>query len=153
MAARHLLAQSQLQRGLDKEASASYELLLRQAPQDVVALNNLATLYGQAGDKRALATAEQALRLAPANPSVLDTYGWLLSESGQAKAGLAHLRKALAAQPEEPAIRWHLAVALQRSGDLRGAMDELDRLLTSRTPFPQQAEARKLMDQLRATVR
>lgn len=152
-AARHALADSLLQRSLDSEAAAQYEILLKQNPKDVVTLNNLASLLGKTKDARALALAESALRLAPDTPAVQDTYGWLLSEAGQAKQGVPHLRKALGGQPDNPEIRWHLAVTLQRAGDIGGAVVELDRLLTSRVAFAKQAEARKLLDQLRAGQR
>lgn len=150
IAAHHALAKSRLARGLDQGAMAQYEALLKQAPQDLVALNNLATLYGRHQDKRALATAQAAWRLAPDNPSVLDTLGWVLSESGQPGPGLPHLRKALAGQPDEPEIRWHLAVTLARASDRAGAIAELDRLLASRVAFAQRDEARALLEKLRA---
>lgn len=153
VAARHALAKSLLQRDQDRAAVDQYGLLLKQAPKDVVALNNQATVLVKLRDKRAVPTAETALRLAPGNAAVQDTYGWALSEAGQAGRGLPYLRKALAAQPDNPDIRWHLAVSLQRAGDNAGAMAELDRLLTSRVAFAQQAEARKLLDQLRAGQR
>lgn len=146
---RHSLAQSQIERGLNKEAAGQYEQILKLAPKDVVALNNLATAYGRLGDKRALETARMAADLAPGNALVLDTYGWLLSETGQAKAGVPYLKKALAGLNDNAEIRWHLAVALHKSGDAPGAVAELDRLLTSRIAFPQQDDARKLLAQLR----
>lgn len=151
--ARHRLAQSQIERGAIRESAANYEQVLRLTPRDVTALNNLAIIYGRLGDKRALDTAQQAVNLAPGNALVLDTYGWLLSEAGQAQAGLPFLKKALAGQTDNAELRWHLAVTLQRSGDTPGAIAELDRLLTGRIAFPQQDEARKLLAQLRATPR
>lgn len=147
---RHHLAASLLERGDRAAAVRHYETLVKDNARDLVALNNLASLYGDLGDKRGLDTAARALQLAPTNASVLDTYGWLLTQSGKAGDGLAYLRQALQALPNNPEVRWHLAQALHRSGDSKGAAAELDRLLTSRVSFPQEAEARKLLQQLRS---
>ncbi|MEO5935542.1 MAG: XrtA/PEP-CTERM system TPR-repeat protein PrsT, partial [Duganella sp.] len=57
---------------------AQFELLLKLAPGHAVVLNNLAWLYQQQKDPRALGLAERAYKAAPANPVVLDTLGWIL---------------------------------------------------------------------------
>jgi len=146
---RHLLASAQLSGKRFKEAADNYRLLIGANPKDVIALNNLAWTLGELKDPQALALAEQALRLAPRDPSVMDTYGWQLVLAGQAKKGLPYLRDALKAQPDNPEIRWHLAAALESSGDKAGALEELDRLLTSRMEFSQKAQAQALFDRLK----
>lgn len=148
---RHALAQTLLDNGRNKEAIGHYETLLKSVPNDLVALNNLAWAYGTQKDARAISTAEQAYRLQPKNPSVLDTYGWLLVEANQAQRGIPLLRQALAAQPESADIRWHLGAALAKAGDKANAIAELDRLLASRVPFAQATEARALLQQLQAS--
>lgn len=150
VAVRHQLATAQLTSKRYKESAESYRQLLRANPKDVIALNNLAWVLGELKDPQAVTYAEQALQLAPKDASVLDTYGWQLTLAGQAKRGLPYLREAVQAQPNNPEMRWHLAAALESSGDKTGAREELDRLLTSRMAFPQQAEAQALYERLKS---
>jgi putative PEP-CTERM system TPR-repeat lipoprotein len=153
MAVRHELAQVQLNGKRLKESAENYRILVRANPRDLVAYNNLAWILGELQDPEALAIAEQAFKLAPNNPAVLDTYGWQLTLAGQVKKGLPLLREALKNRPNDPDIRWHTAASLEKSGDKRGAVDELDRLITSGMEFSQKAQARALLNQLRSTGR
>lgn len=151
-AIRHLLAQSQLDGKRLKESAEQYRILIRGNPRDMVAYNNLAWLLGELKDPQALAVAEQAHKLAPKNGAVMDTYGWQLTLAGQAKRGLPYMQDALKQFPDNPEIRWHLAVALEKAGNKREAKVELDRLLTSGIRFQQESQARALLEQLRSST-
>lgn len=151
LAVRHELAQSLLNGKRLKDAADHYRILVRANPADLIANNNLAWLLGELKDPGALAAAEQTYKLAPKNGAVLDTYGWQLALAGQAKRGVGYLREATGLLPDNPEIRWHLAAALDKAGERQAAKAELDRLLTSRMAFPQEAEARALLEQLRAS--
>lgn len=148
IAVRLQLAQRQMQRSNEVGAISQYEAVLKQAPNNVMALNNLAGLYQKARNPNALKTAETAHRLMPDNPAVLDTLGWILVEQGQAARGLVHLRNAQSRMPDQPEIHWHLVYGLHRSGDSARARQELKRLLDSGLAFPQQEEAKTLLKQL-----
>ncbi len=132
-----------------REAAAHLHTIAQRHPDNVTAHNNLAIAYQQLGDPRALASAEQAYRLAPQHPVVMDTLGWALVEQGQAARGLAILQKASAAAPEARDIRFHLAQALAKSGDKSGARRELETVLAGDRPFAQADQARALLGQLR----
>lgn len=150
-ALRHVLAQAQLNGKHLKEAADNYRILARTNPRDLVAYNNLAWLLGELNDPQALVISEQAYKLAPKNGAVMDTYGWQLALAGQAKQGVPILRDALNLFPDNPEIRWHFAVALDQVGNKAEAKTELDRLLVSRMAFPQEAQARALLQKLRAS--
>ena len=110
------------------EAIAEGETILKQEPDNGIALNNLAALYQQVGDKRALEFAERAMQLAPESPDVADTLGWILVQSNQQlPRGIELLRQALA-QKADPQIRYHLAVAYAKAGQREEALRELDKL-------------------------
>ncbi len=129
--------------GRHQDAVAAYQALLTQAPGSAIALNNLANSYQQTGDKRALETAEQAYKLNPDHPAILDTLGWLLVEKGQAGRGLELIEKALAKVPGNPDIRYHRIMALlAHKGDKARARKELESLLKDAPAFSQ-AEAAK----------
>lgn len=131
-----------------KGAIALLQGVLKSQPDNALALNNLAWAYQQDKDPRALATAEQALKLGADNPSVMDTVGWLLVEQGNTQRGLALLQKAAALAPRAGDIRYHLAVGLSKSGDKEGAKKELDKLLAENASFPQLDAARSLRSTL-----
>jgi Flp pilus assembly protein TadD len=146
---RHELAAILLKNNRLQDAAEHYRFLVRLNPADLLATNNLAWILGELKSPDALTVAEQAYKLAPKTPAVMDTYGWQLAVSGQAKRGVPVLREAVAIVPDNPDIRWHLASALEKAGDKSAAIAELDRLLTSRIAFPQEAQARALLAQLR----
>jgi len=127
-----------------KSAIAQLENAQKRTPGNPLVLNNLAWAYQQVKDPRALATAEQAFKLAGDNPGIMDTLGWMLVEQGDTARGLALLQKASTQAPKAAEIRFHLAQALNKSGDKQGARRELDKLLAADTPFAQADEARAL---------
>jgi tetratricopeptide (TPR) repeat protein len=95
----------------DAAAIQAYQNAIAHNAQNPASLNNLALLYQKTGDARALATAEQAYRLAPGNPIVLDTYGWLLVNNKQVEKGTALLEQAAALVPSSTEIAGHLQQA------------------------------------------
>ena len=100
----------QFRAGQLDEARRTYALVLATEPDDVQTHNNLANLLLKLNDKAALAHAERAVKLAPGNPSVMDTVGWLLVETGGDRSrALDLLRAAARKAPANPTIREHLA--------------------------------------------
>lgn len=142
------LAERLIARGAFKAASEQYLLLNQHNPGNLVVLNNLAWALSELKDSRALSYAEQALKLQPDNPTILDTYGWLLTQSGQPAKGLDPLRRAVSQAPGAAEIRWHLAATLAKSGDAARARQELERLVASGVAFPQEKEAQIMLKQL-----
>ncbi len=143
-----LIADSYLAKRQFKQAIPSLEATIKANPANAAALNNLAWAYQQEKDARALPTAEQAFKLAGQNPAVMDTLGWILVEKGDTARGLELLRKAVAAAPEAPDLRYHLASALAKSGDKVNARKELEKTLASSKPFAAMDDAKALMRQL-----
>ncbi len=150
---RHALAQSLLNNKRHAEATAQYRILAQGNPNDLIALNNLAWLLGANNPAEALRVAEQAYKIAPNNAAVLDTLGWLLAQAGQAQRAVTHLRAAVKLAQDNPEIRWHLALALEKAGDKREAAAELDRLVTSHGDHPQAAQAREKLRELRGMAK
>ena len=73
----------------------------------------------------------------------------MLVEQGNTTRGLELLQKAVVAAPNAHEIRYHLAQAWLKAGDKAKARSELERLVASDAKFPQQAEAIKLLKQLK----
>ncbi len=129
-------------------ARERFEEIQRLRPELPNVLNNLAILYARMGDARALDFARRAHKLAPGNPLIADTLGWMLVERGQHGEGLPLLRQAHAALPEHPQVAYHLAVALERSGAKNDARGLLRNLLGKAQAFPERAEAEALWKKL-----
>ena len=150
---RAALAESLIKRKQYKAATEHYLALNKSNPNNLLVLNNLAWSLFESKDSRALAFAEQALKLKPDSPSVMDTLGWILVQQGQTERGIMLLKQALAKAPDAAEIQFHLASAFAQSGDRPRAQSELERLLASGVAFPQEAEARALLKQLKEKAR
>ncbi len=145
---RAALAESLIKRNQHKAAAEHYLVLNKSNPNNLLIVNNLAWSLSESNDSRALSFAEQALKLAPDNPAVMDTLGWILVQQGQTARGLKLLRQALAKAPDAGDIQYHYAAALAKNGDKARARQELDRLLKSGQDFPQKPAAQALMQTL-----
>lgn len=145
---RLFLAGIQLADKQNKAAIEQYQTVLQQQPKNVLALNNLAWLYQQEKDTRALKYAEKANQSAPDSPTTLDTLGWILIEQGNTTRGLPLLQKANSLAPEAADIHYHFILGLVKSGDKAKARKELDQLLSSGKAFPEIDEARELLKHL-----
>jgi Tfp pilus assembly protein PilF len=131
-------------------AIEQYRAVLEVRPADVLALNNLAWLYQEAGDPRALPLAREAARLAPQSAAVGDTLGWLLVQKGQVDEGLKVLQVAVGQKGANEETHYHYAVALARKGSSDEARTRLQQLLREPGQFPSRPEAEELLRQLSA---
>ena len=148
--ARAYLAASYMKTAQNKQAIEQYQAVLQNDPNNTLALNNLALLYQQGKDPRALTTAEQAYQLKLDSPEIMDTLGWIMVEQGETASGLKLLQKAVEKAPASPAIRYHWAAALAKSGDSARARRELADLLIKEKTFPERQEVQALLRQLGA---
>lgn len=132
----------------NKAAISQFEAILKQEPNNVGALNNLALAYYKEKDPKALEYAEKAAALAPANPAVMDTLGFLLVDKGDAKRGLSYLEKAVAAAPNAINIRYNLALAQAKTGDKENARKSFEEVIAKGGNSPKVEEARAMLKSL-----
>jgi Tfp pilus assembly protein PilF len=130
------------------EALAEYGRVLDLDPGNAVALNNAAWYAFLQGRPEALGYARRAAAAAPQSAPVLDTLGWLLTETGKAEEGLPYLAKAMELAPESADLRYHLAVAQVRVGQREAARATLSGLLEDGTGFADRAAAERLLASL-----
>jgi tetratricopeptide (TPR) repeat protein len=97
--------------GNNAKAVELYEAAIKRNQNNALALNNLAVLYSESGDSRALSYAERAYQLQPKNPAILDTYGWMLFNGGDKTKGRELLQQALLLAPDDENIRAHAHAA------------------------------------------
>ena len=124
-------------------AAQSYRIALELQPNDPLMLNNLAWALWQQKDPQAIGFAQKANALAPDNPAIGDTLGWMLVEQGQTKKGLELLEKASAGAPQQRDITLHLAKAQLKDGRKDAARTTLQALLKS---APDSAEGKESKD-------
>jgi tetratricopeptide (TPR) repeat protein len=98
------------------KARIAYEALVRDDPADGLARNNLAWLIVQDDPARALALAQAAVKADPQSPDYLDTLGTMQMNRSDLKGAVGSLQKARDLRPDDPGISYHLALALEASG-------------------------------------
>lgn len=129
---RWLLAGAQEARGDIDGAIATYEALhARNSANDVFANNLAALIASHRATPESLERAHTiARRLRSSDvPAFRDTYGWVEFQRGNAAEALPHLRFAADALPENGQVQYHLARALEATGDLAAARAALARAL------------------------
>ena len=131
-----------------KAAIEHYQIVVKAAPGNVAALNNLAWSMNEAKDPRALEVAEQAMALAPQSAAVIDTVGTILLEKGDSKRAVELLKRAAGLAPKAADIRFHYAQALAKSGDKTAARTEADAIERELPEAPQLAAVREFARKL-----
>ena len=131
-----------------KEAIAEYRILLAKNSRHVRVLNNLAWALHETGDRSALQYAQEATQFDPANGVAADTLGWILVGQDKPTDGLVSLSRAASLLPDVPEIKYHIAEALFRTGDLNGSRSQLKSLLASGAKFKGIENARALQKKL-----
>jgi putative PEP-CTERM system TPR-repeat lipoprotein len=145
---RNALASAYIVHGRHEAAIRESEKLLKTQPNNPIVLNNLAWLYDQKGDARAIETGEKALELAPKSPAIMDTVGWIHTRRGDLARGTQMLTNAHRAAPKQGDIAYHLAVALNKSGRKVEARRTLERIFDAQVKFSESANAQKLLREL-----
>jgi putative PEP-CTERM system TPR-repeat lipoprotein len=129
------------------DAAKQLRSILNEKPHDPIALNNLAWIYQQQHDGRAMDLARQAYVLAP-SAQTADTLGWILTSAGKADTGVLLLRQASAQAAADPRVQYHYAVALKDTGDKADAIKLLTAVVAVKADFSEKPQAQQLLDQL-----
>lgn len=149
-AVRLALAEHWQRAGDRARAIAEYEAAVKAKSDDAIALNNLAWLYHETGDARALATAQRAHQLAPRAAAIADTLGVILVATGRVDEGITVLREAASSAPGFAEVQYHLAEALSRKGSNAEAQQILDGILRdAKAPGDVRTKAEALAKTLR----
>jgi putative PEP-CTERM system TPR-repeat lipoprotein len=132
-------------------AIAQYQQVVKIQPGQVMALNNLAALLMEKNDPSAFGYAQRAYSLQPANPVVMDTLGWGLLQQGKLQEALPLLKQAAQAMPDSPAVQYHWAAALAKSGENTQARGVLQKALSSPQRFSERDQASALLKTIEAS--
>src|SRR5207245_7632446 len=101
------------------KAVQAYEQVLALNPRSAAAANNLAYLYSEhGGDKeKALQLAQMAKEVAPEEPHISDTLGWILYKRCVNQRAFTLLKESAAKLPENPEVQYHLGMAALTAWD------------------------------------
>ena len=132
------------------QAESHYKAILAQQPDNVLALNNLAWVYSQQNNPKALETAKSAYEKASKSPAIADTYGTILVKQGQAKEGVGVLEAAAKQAPQANDIQYHLAEAYVAIDDKQKALQILETIVKAEQNFSEKNAAVSLLDKLKA---
>ncbi len=133
-------------------AAEQYQRVLHSNPRNFLAANNLACLYANDPKKKneAFELAKQARELAPRNPSVADTLGWIVYRRGEYKWALALLQESADHLPQQPEVLYHLGMCQAALGDAENAHASLSNALELEKTFPGSAAAGEMLSALSA---
>jgi tetratricopeptide (TPR) repeat protein len=137
--------------GKPEEAMKEYEAVVQRNPHSDVAANNFAMLlvtYGKDAASLDRAKALAARFADSANPSYLDTYGWVLFKHGDTAASVPVLQRVAAQAPDAPVVLYHLGMAQSQSGNTAQALANLTRAVNSGAKFSGLEDARATLDKL-----
>jgi tetratricopeptide (TPR) repeat protein len=129
------------------KAREAYEKALAINPRFAPAANNLAWIHSEHGGDRekALALAQTARDVAPDDPRISDTLGWLLYRRGAHQRALSLLQESAAKLPDNPQVQFHLGMAQAQVGDRVSARKALTAAVGSPLDFQGKEEARKAL--------
>lgn len=154
--ARLMLALAQEELKNYSAAVGEYRQILTIQPDNIPVLNNLAydlAEYMNQSDA-ALASAQKAKELAPKDPRVADTLGWVLYRKGVYRSAVDELEEAVHTKsdlsPEELGrVQYHLAMAYLQAGDTAHGREALSAAQRLAPALPESKQALDLARQAR----
>lgn len=133
------------------KAAERFETILQVNPKAAGAANNLAYIYSEYLGKRAkgFELAKRARELAPSDPFVADTLGWIALQSGDAKWALTLLQESADKLADQEEVQYHLGMTHAALGDEEAARQALGRALSATAKFPGRERAEEMLSILR----
>ncbi len=146
LTARQLLAGLEVTAGNQAAAIEHYRKALEQNPRDIIALNNLAYLLSEQANQldEALSYAQQAKQLAPEDPAIADTLGWIYYRKGLYRNAVQQLEAAVE-KGETARRRYHLAMAYVKAGDYTRGRQTFDTARKMDAKLPEAQTAQQLL--------
>jgi uncharacterized protein (TIGR03790 family) len=151
-------AQTQLgvlygQSGQTAKSLELYRNILKTQPNNLVALNNMAYLLAVDLNtpKDGLPFARKAAAIAPEDPNVLDTLGWVLHLLGDDQEAAKHFSEAVGRGTNNVEIRVHAAIvfaAVGRNSEAQAQIKEAIRIEPTAARRPDVLEVRKRLANL-----
>jgi len=134
--------------GKPERSIEEYRKVLKDNDKNIVALNNLANLLYDSGDKvDGKELAEKAYNIAPNAVEVMDTFGWILFRDGDLDKSLKLIQEASEKAPSLYEIKYHLAEVLVKKSQHEQARKILVKILKT-GGFESEVMARTLLEKI-----
>ncbi len=133
--------------GRNEEAGKRWRRLLQLRPDDANVQNNLAYVLAESGGSldEAMALAQKALRSSPANPSYMDTLGWIYLKQKKPAAATQTFRAAVNRSPGQSTYLFHLGLSLLEEGKKSEASAVFNDALKSKPDKQEEARIREAL--------
>lgn len=136
--------------GNERAAEQYYTRALVLAPDNVLALNNLAWMLRERDPARSLKYIRHASKLMPEEPMVLDSRAVIEHLNGKNVQAAFVIQQAVKAAPDNPSILYHQAMIAAAAGEQDTARAQLEDVLKKYPqPFPEREEAEALLSSLK----
>jgi len=129
-------------------AETQFQRVIQVAPDNALALNNLAWVMTELHKPGAVAYAQKASTLLPGAAALVDTLAAAYASENQVDKAVDTQKRAVAMAPGNAVLRLNLAKLYIRSGDKPKARSELETLANSADQSDARGEARTLLTQL-----
>ena len=136
--------------GEHTRAAELYERILSVSPLQPLALNNLAWMYYEKGNQRALTLANELAALEIERADTLDTVGWIFANMGNLAEGITVLKQANTLDPTSADVIYHLAVALSRDNQRTQVEALLSVLTTEHSEYAEKDEVSAFIKQFKS---
>jgi len=129
------------------DAKKKYDEVLGLDARSVVASNNLAYIYADAGENldRALQLAQAAVDQVPDSPEIRDTLGWVYYKKDLPQLAVQEFEQSLAKDSGNPVFHYHLGLAYSKNGDYGRARRSFEAALKIK---PDYADAQRALKSL-----
>lgn len=114
--------------GKYRNATKAYQRVIKQAPDALLAYNNLAWMAAESGTDLTQATewANKATQLAPESSAVYDTLGWVYRAKKDYKSAVSAFKKSISLDPKNAAAHYHLGLTYIDQRDKTQAVKALN---------------------------
>jgi len=134
-----------MQAGDTQTARREFEAVVKQRAYDPSTLNNLGWIVLKDDPDRALALVSRAEKIAPQSPEIVDTLGWIKYQRRDYKGALPLLQRAHDLDSNNSWISYHLALALDATGQRPQAKALLSSAIAKNPKFDDIENAKKLL--------
>ncbi|MBL4621876.1 MAG: PEP-CTERM system TPR-repeat protein PrsT [Immundisolibacteraceae bacterium] len=146
------LSNQHMASGENHKAIKLYEQVLKVNPVQPLALNNLAWIYLERGNRRALTLANELAKLAIVRAETLDTVGWIYTNMGSLTEGIEVLKKANDLDPASAEVMFHLAGAFSRNNQNKRVENLLSILISEHPEYAKKEEVSSFIKQFRSEI-
>lgn len=145
------LANAYEKSGDSNKAADTYDAILKLQPDNILAVNNLATILAdREGEPKSLEKAKELIKLLESSTEVpiMDTVGWVNYRAGDINKAVEVMENVVKKAPAIPLFQYHLGMIYYKKGDAKLAKTHLVKAVDSADDYPGIEEARETLKKI-----